>query len=72
MSIRLERAPTWGPSLSEPSIKLAPMSWGQYIHFSSGAARTETKTIATYAFGWNDTWEAQYQKAKTDFPAIKY
>ena len=51
---------------------MAPMDWGQFIHFMSGAARVEAKTQATYAFGWNDTWEAQFQKAKTDFPAIKY
>lgn len=51
---------------------MAPMTWGQYIHFLSGAAHMETKTQATYAFGWNNTWEAQLQKAKTDFPAITY
>jgi hypothetical protein len=51
---------------------MAPMSWGQYIHFLSGAARSEAETQATYAFGWNDTWEAQLQKAKTDFPGVSY
>lgn len=51
---------------------MPPMNWGQYIHFMSGAAGAELKTQATYAFGWNNTWEAQLSQAKTDFPAISY
>ena len=51
---------------------MPPMNWGEYIHFLSGAAGAEVKTQATYAFGWNNTWEAQFQKAKTDFPGITY
>lgn len=51
---------------------MPPMNWGEYIHFASGAAGASVKEQATYAFGWSDTWEAQLQKAKTDYPAIKY
>jgi hypothetical protein len=51
---------------------MAPMTWGQYIHFMSGAAGVEVQTQATYAFGWNDGWEADLQKAKGDFPGITY
>ena len=51
---------------------MPPMNWGQYIHFMSGGAGVELKTQATYAFGWNNTWEAQLAQAKIDFPAIKY
>jgi hypothetical protein len=51
---------------------MPPMNWGEYIHFASGAAGASVKDQATYAFGWNDTWEAQLQKAKTDYPAITY
>ena len=51
---------------------MPPMTFGQYIHFMSGAAGVEVKTQATYAFGWNDTWETQFQQARSAFPAIKY
>lgn len=51
---------------------MAPMNWGQYLHFLSGASRLDVETQATYAFGWSDSWEAQFQKAKTDFPGIEY
>lgn len=48
------------------------MNWGEYIHFMSGAARTDLKPLATRAFGWPEEWETQYQKARQDFSAIKY
>ena len=51
---------------------MAPMNFGQYIHFMSGAAGHEAQTQATYAFGWSDTWNAQLAQARTDFPAITY
>ena len=51
---------------------MPPMTWGKFVHFMSGAAGVEVKTQATYAFGWNDTWETQYQQARSAFPAIKY
>jgi hypothetical protein len=48
------------------------LNWGEYVHFMSGAARKDLKPLATKAFGWPDEWEAQYQKARTDFAKIKY
>jgi hypothetical protein len=48
------------------------MNWGEYIHFMSGAAGTDLKPLATKAFGWPPEWETQYQKARTEFPKIKY
>lgn len=43
------------------------MNWGEFVHFWSGAAGTDLKDMANNAFGWSDEWEAQYQKAKSDF-----
>lgn len=48
------------------------MNWGEFIHFWSGASGTNLKTLATNAFGWTATMDAQFIKAKTDFPAIVY
>ena len=48
------------------------LNWGEYIHFTSGAAGVDLKARATTAFGWPAEWEAQYQKARTDFPAVTY
>ncbi|TDQ10046.1 hypothetical protein [Pedobacter metabolipauper] len=48
------------------------LNWGEFIHFSSGAAKFDMKAQATIAFGWNDQWEREYAKAKTDFPKVKY
>jgi hypothetical protein len=48
------------------------MNWGEYVHFMSGAAKTDLKPLATKAFGWPPEREAQYQKARTDFPQIAY
>lgn len=48
------------------------MNWGEYVHFTSGAAHKDLKPLATAAFGWPAAWETQYQKAKKDFPKITY
>ncbi|HEY2902440.1 MAG TPA: hypothetical protein VGL59_17790 [Polyangia bacterium] len=61
------------PRLDGRGQTYAPaMNWGEYIHFMSGATGTDLKPLATQAFGWPDAREAEYQQAKTDFPAIKY
>lgn len=52
--------------------RMRDMNWGEYIHFMSGAAGTDLKDLATQAFGWPDNWEAEWQKARQDFPAITY
>ena len=51
---------------------MGPMNWGEYIHFSSGAARDDLQEQATYAFGWNDTWQGQIEQARVDFSGIEY
>ena len=48
------------------------LNWGEYIHFTSGAAGTNLKVRATQAFGWTSQTEAQFQKARSDFPQITY
>lgn len=48
------------------------MNWGEYIHFTSGAAGVNLKELATNAFGWPDEWEAQFVQAQADFPEITY
>ncbi|MDR3692261.1 MAG: hypothetical protein P4L46_22960 [Fimbriimonas sp.] len=48
------------------------MNWGEYVHFMSGAAKTDLRPMAKQAFGWSDEWETQYEKAKSEFSKIKY
>lgn len=48
------------------------MNWGEYVHFMSGAAGRDLKPLATKAFGWPGEWEEQYQKARTEFPQMRY
>jgi hypothetical protein len=48
------------------------MNWGEYIHFMSGAAGTDLRPLATKAFGWPSERDAQYRKARAEFPAITY
>jgi hypothetical protein len=46
------------------------LNFGEYVHFMCGAAAFDCHAQAVTAFG--NAWEAQYQKARTDFPAITY
>lgn len=48
------------------------LNWGEFVHFMSGAAGTNLKDLATTAFGWPPDREAQFNKARTDFPMITY
>ncbi len=48
------------------------MNMGEFVHFWSGAAKTDLKPLAENAFGWKDEWESQLQKAKSDFPGVEY
>lgn len=48
------------------------MNWGEFIHFTSGAAGADLRSMATRAFGWPDEWSVQYEQAKSDFPLITY
>jgi hypothetical protein len=42
------------------------------VHFMSGAAATDLKTLATQVFGWPAQREAEHAKARTDFRLITY
>ena len=48
------------------------MNWGEFVHFFSGAARTNLKARATNAFGWTTEMEREFVRARTEFPAITY
>jgi hypothetical protein len=48
------------------------LNWGEFVHFMSGAAQTNLKSLATKAFGWPSDWDAQFNQAHIDFPQIKY
>ncbi|MCK7554274.1 discoidin domain-containing protein [Chitinophaga sedimenti] len=44
------------------------LNMGEFIHFWSGAAGYNLKNQADTAFGWNDTYEAQFRQAQFDYP----
>jgi hypothetical protein len=48
------------------------MSWGEYVHFTSGAAGTDVKALATAAFGWPADWEGEWQAARAEYPDVVY
>jgi hypothetical protein len=48
------------------------MNWGEYIHFSSGAAAADLRPQATRAFGWPREWADQMERAREQFPAVRY
>jgi hypothetical protein len=48
------------------------MNWGEYIHFTSGAAAADLSPQALRAFGWDPEWTAQLERARDQFPAITY
>jgi len=52
--------------------RMGGMNWGEYVHFTSGAAKKDLKPLATTAFGWPAEWESQLQAAKQEFPQITY
>jgi hypothetical protein len=48
------------------------MNWGEYIHFSSGAAGGDLRDQAVRAFGWPSEWSAQLEAAREQFPGVTY
>jgi hypothetical protein len=48
------------------------MNMGEFVHFMSGAAGTNLKTLATTAFGWPSDVDAQFTAARAAFPQITY
>jgi hypothetical protein len=48
------------------------MNWGEYIHFTSGAAAADLTSQAERAFGWDPERAGQFQRARDQFPGITY
>jgi hypothetical protein len=48
------------------------MNWGEYIHFSSGAAGGDLRGQASRAFGWPSEWAEQFERAREQFPGVTY
>jgi hypothetical protein len=48
------------------------LNWGEYIHFTSGAAAGDLTDLARSAFGWPARWTAELEEARAAFPAIRY
>jgi hypothetical protein len=49
-----------------------PMNWGEYVHFTSGAAAADMSGQAARAFGWRREWACQLEHAREQFPGITY
>lgn len=48
------------------------LNFGEYVHFTSGAAGTNLKELATTAFGWPESREDEFVAARREFPEITY
>jgi hypothetical protein len=48
------------------------MNWGEFVLFWSGAAHTDLQPLAKAAFVWPNEVQQQWEKARKDFPQIKY
>jgi hypothetical protein len=46
------------------------LNFGEFVHFMSGAARTNLSSRATTAFG--TAWQAQFNQARIAFPGVTY
>jgi hypothetical protein len=48
------------------------MNWGEYIHFTSGAAAADMSSQAVRAFGWPRDRTDQLARARAQFSAVTY
>jgi hypothetical protein len=48
------------------------LNWGEYVHFTSGAAGADLRRMATRAFGWPADRAAELERARAEFPLITY
>jgi hypothetical protein len=48
------------------------LNWGEYLHFTSGAAEGDVSELARRAFGWPHEWSAQLEQARAEFPGVTY
>jgi hypothetical protein len=51
---------------------LRDLTWGEYVHFTSGAAGGDVTDLARQAFGWSRGWTRELARARAEFPAITY
>jgi hypothetical protein len=64
--------PARPPAAPPPAPYERRLNWGEYIHFSSGAAEADLRPMAARAFGWPDEWTIQLERAQHDFPLVTY
>jgi len=48
------------------------MNMGEFVHFWSGAARTNLQPLAESAFTWTIQWNTQFLQAQSNFPNLPY
>lgn len=48
------------------------LTWGEYVHFTSGAAGGDVSDLARRAFGRPRRWSGELAKARDAFPGITY
>jgi hypothetical protein len=48
------------------------MNWGEYVHFTSGAAAADLSGQAARAFGWPRERASQLERAREQFAGITY
>jgi hypothetical protein len=48
------------------------LTWGEYLHFTSGAAGGDVTDLARQAFGWPHRWTRELARAQAEFPTITY
>jgi hypothetical protein len=53
-------------------MRMPPMSYGQYLHFMSGAAGVDLAPLARGASIWRADFDLQIAVAKLQFPDIQY
>lgn len=57
---------------SQDETYIRRMNWGEYIHFTSGAAAADLGSQAARAFGWRGEWTDQLERAREQFPGVTY
>lgn len=48
------------------------LTFGEFIHFYSGATGEDLQPMAEEVFGWSDEWQQQLAQARTNFPNLNY
>jgi hypothetical protein len=48
------------------------LNMGQFVHFWSGAAGRNLRSLAEAAFGWSQDYQNQFDQARRDYPNVNY